>query len=261
MSSLKGAVRDESMRLNVLKWAAVYLASTSAAGAADWYTGVEEVAQPKPQPSVAIDFAFEATSQQAFSGAMIGTIAPFSSLSESGLRIRVGGFGGSYVYYASEPWIGRVNGYFEQGAAMLGYAWVDRLWQLALFGGIEVSHDGISPNDPNNTVKGTHAGLRIGADLYARPSEQTMVSTVTTYSTDHNAYYARLKFGLAIGNGVFAGPEALALGDDFFHQWRSGLHLTGLQFGGVQFGVSGGYLRDEVRGPGGYGLLDARLTF
>jgi len=249
------------MRGNVLGWATAYLALTSAAGAADWYTGAEELAPPKPQPSVAIDFAFEATSQQAVSGAMIGTIAPLSPLAESGLRIRVGGFGGSYVYDAYEPWVGRVNGYFEQGAAMLGYEWIERLWQFALFGGVEVSHDGISPNDPDNTVKGTHAGLKIGADFYARPSDRTMISTIATYSTDHNAYYTRLKFGLAISSGVFAGPEALALGDDFFHQWRGGLHLSGLKFGGVQFGVSGGYLRDQVRGPGGYGLLDARLTF
>jgi hypothetical protein len=29
----------------------------------------------------------------------------------------------------------------------------------------------------------------------------------------------------------------------------------------VQFGLSGGYVNDAVRGAGGYGILDTRLTF
>ena len=56
-------------------------------------------------------------------------------------------------------------------------------------------------------------------------------------------------------------PEMLVLGDKFYKQWRVGAHLTGAKFGRLQFGVSGGYLKDRDQGSGGYGILDARVTF
>ena len=42
---------------------------------------------------------------------------------------------------------------------------------------------------------------------------------------------------------------------------RFGLHITGFRFGALQFGVSGGYVSDKVRGSGGYGIIDARVLF
>ncbi len=236
-------------------------ASVAAADAADWYTGAYDPQAQKAQPTVAIDVSFDGSSQNAFSGALIGTIAPFSPLVENGLRLRLGGFGGVYQYVPSEVYLGNIHGEFQQGEMLVGYEWISRQMQFGLFGGVEISHDGITPNDPNNTVKGTHGGLKIGADFYASPTELWMASAIASYSTDHNAYYSRFKFGFALAPGLFAGPEALALGDDFFHQFRVGAHLSGLRVGNVQLGVSGGFLDDEVRGAGAYGLLDTRFTF
>jgi len=51
------------------------------------------------------------------------------------------------------------------------------------------------------------------------------------------------------------------LGDNFFHQWRVGAHVSGIKLGMVQLGVSGGFLSDQVRGTGGYGILETRFSF
>ena len=81
------------------------------------------------------------------------------------------------------------------------------------------------------------------------------------YSTNNSAYYGRLKFGMAFAERVYVGPEVVALGDNFFQQFRVGGHLSGLQFGAIQMGVSAGFLADRVRGAGVYGILESRVTF
>ncbi|MFY9628371.1 MAG: cellulose biosynthesis protein BcsS [Methylocystis sp.] len=235
---------------------------TARAPAADWYTGVQGDASAKPAaPTVAIDMALDATTQNALAGALIGTIAPFAPLEESGMRLRVSGILGKYDYIASEAGLGRINGTLEQGSFMVGYEYVTKQATVAGYIGGEVSHTGITPNDPNNTVKGTYAGLKVGADLYIRPTEATMIAGVVAYSTVNNAYYGRLKFGLAVVNQIYVGPEILVLGDNFFHQWRVGAHVSGIKLGMVQLGVSGGFLSDQVRGTGGYGILETRFSF
>jgi len=241
---------------------ALMLTAGFEARAADWYTGVPTDAPPRPaSPSVAIDFAVDGTSQRAVSGALIGTIAPFTPLDRTGLRIRLAGVGGVYNYLSSTPGLGRVHGSLEDGSFMVGYEWVTKKATIALFGGLEVMNSSLSPNDPANTVKGLRGGFKMGVDFYVTPTDFTMVSGVAYYSTNHNAYYGRLKFGMAIADQLYIGPEVLALGDDFYQQWRIGGHVSGIRFGALQMGVSGGFLNDRVRGAGMYGIFESRLTF
>lgn len=88
-----------------------------------------------------------------------------------------------------------------------------------------------------------------------------MAAGTFTFTSANTGYYMRLRGGVAAYEQIYIGPEALVLGDSFYTQWRLGLHLSGVQFGPVQFAVSGGYLNDSNRGAGGYGILDTRLTF
>jgi len=231
--------------------------------AADWYTGVPTDGPVKPAaPTVVIDFAVDGTSQAAVSGALIATIAPFAPLDRSGMRLRVAGLGGIYNYFAAPPaGPGRVNGQLEQGAVMAGYEWVWKKMTIAAYGGLEARNSSISPNDPQNRVKGMTVGLKVGVDFYVTPTDTTMVSGVASYSTNFNSYYGRLKFGMAFADNLYVGPEAIALGDDFFQQWRVGAHVSGVKFGVVRMGLSGGYLSDRVRGAGLYGIFESRVMF
>ena len=241
---------------------AVAMAMGCEARAADWYTGVPtDGPSTPPSPRVAVDVSLDATSQRGFSAAMIGTIAPFAPLDHSGMRLRVAGLGGVYNYVSSTPGLGRVYGAMESGSFMAGYEWVTNRASIAVFGGVEIVNSSLSPNDPANTVKGLRGGAKLGVDFYVTPTDLTMISGVVSYSSNHNSYYGRLKFGMAVNNHVYVGPEVVALGDDYFQQWRIGGHVTGLQFGVLQLGASVGFLNDRVRGAGVYGSVDSRLTF
>jgi hypothetical protein len=232
------------------------------ARAADWYTGVPTDGPVRPAaPTVAIDLAIDGTSQKAVSGALIGTIAPFAPLDRTGMRVRVAGLGGVYNYFSPTPGPGRVNGQMQQVAVLAGYEWVWKKMTIAGFGGVEFRNSSISPNDPNNRVKGATVGLKVGVDFYVTPTDTTMVSGVAYYSTNFNSYYGRPKFGMAFADHLYVGPEVLALGDDFFQQWRVGAHVSGMRLGFVQMGVSGGFLSDRVRGTGLYGIFESRVTF
>ncbi len=232
------------------------------ARAADWYTGAPGDGPAGPSaPRAAIDVTFDGTSQAAFSGVVIGTIAPFAPMDRSGLRLRGSGIVGAYSYYPSNFFLGKVNGVLVGGAFLMGYEWVFKGATVAVFGGAEVVNTSISPNDPNNLAKGTSAGFKIATDFYVTPTDATMISGVASYSTNFNSYYGRFKFGMALADRIYVGPEFGALGDNFFQQWRIGGHVTGLRFGLAQFGGAVGYLNDRVRGGGLYGTLDTRLAF
>ena len=232
----------------------------SGAHAQDWYTGSANAQKPS-KPNVAIDLSVAGTTQDSYSGTVIGTIAPFAPLEESGFRARLSAVLGSYAYISTAPGIGRVTGKQEQGSFLVGYEWVMRTVSVDAYVGAEVANNTLSANDPTNHTSGMAYGLKGAVNFYANPTSYTMVSGNLSYSTANNGYYSRFKAGLAIFDGVFVGPEALFLGDNQYKQMRFGLHITGFRFGALQFGVSGGYVSDKVRGSGGYGILDARVLF
>ena len=66
---------------------------------------------------------------------------------------------------------------------------------------------------------------------------------------------------MAVTEKVFLGPELVAIGDSFSQQYRLGAHVSGFRIGPLQFGIAGGYMSDRIRGSGGYGTFDTRLTF
>jgi hypothetical protein len=254
--------RDLNMRALIGFSAALGLALAGEARAADWYTGVPTDGPVKPaSPTVAIDVAIDGTSQKALSGALIGTIAPFGSLDQSGMRIRLAGLGGVYSYISGQAGLGRVRGTLEDGSFMAGYEWVMKKATVAVYGGADVMNSSLSPDDPYNPAKGLRAGFKMGVEAYVTPTDFTMISGVASYSTNNNSYYGRLKFGMALAERLYIGPEVVALGDNFFQQWRFGGHVSGIRFGILQMGASAGFLNDRVRGAGLYGILESRLTF
>lgn len=249
------------MRCRVLLLSAVIAAGATAAQAQDWYTGAPRTPQNDTRPSVAIDLSVTGTSQDTAHGTIIGTIAPFSKLEESGVRLRASGLLGSFAYISTTAGVGRVRGDQASGSLLVGYEWVTRNASFAGYIGGEVANNSLDKVDIQNKSAGMAGGMKVSADFYANPTDYTMVSGVFSFSTAHKAYYARLKAGIAIIDRIFVGPEVLFLGDSFYSQWRAGAHITGIQFGSLQFGLSGGYVSDRVRGTGFYGILDARITF
>ncbi len=247
------------MRSGVCILGAIYVYASPAL-AQEWYTGARDKT-PEVNYGASIDASLSATTRGSAHAGLIGTIAPFSKLDESGARLRLGGILGNYTYVSVSPGVGSVTGHESTGSAMAGYEWVTKNATFAIYLGAEIQNRTLSKPDPSNNVFGTTYGLKTAVDFYMNPTSYTMASANIAYSSNNNAYYARFKAGMAITERIFVGPELLFLGDNFYGQWRFGAHLTGAKVGPMQLGLSGGYVNDRRGGPGGYGILDARVGF
>jgi hypothetical protein len=232
---------------------------SGAANAADWYTGAAP-AKPNDNWIVAVDASASATSTGSQFAAISATIAPQGSLNTSGARLRVEGLAGTYLFPSSVPGQ-QTKGQQVEGGILGGYEWVAPRSAFAAFGGVSVRDSQFSNNAPTHAANGTLVGFKGVVEYFGRPTDRTMLSAYGSYSTNYNAYYTRFRWGVMPAGQFYVGPEVSALGDDFFREFRFGAHLTGVQIGPFQFGVSGGYLLDKGGKGGGYGTLDARAVY
>ncbi len=227
--------------------------------AADWYTGAEQVV-PQDDWIVAVDAAATVTSNSSAFGAVTATIATAYTLVESGPRVRLQSVDGVYSYPGAGA--GRtVHGVQAEGSALLGYEWIWQQAAVAGYIGFNVRHNELSIPDPRNPVVGTGVGAKVAADIYLNPTVDTLFAANASYSTLFRAYYARLRAGFAVADGVFLGPEGTFLGDQFFNQWRVGAHLTGFFVGPMKFSLGAGYVFDRIQKSGYYTSVEARAAF
>ena len=248
--------------------AAISLACGQTAGAVDWYTG-DKTSEPDYAPSVVLDASDSLTSKGSNFGAVALTTAIEGTLAREGFRARVEGIAGEYNYFTTLPPLGSATlreikniGARQENAGVLGgYAWVAYDWNFALYGGVEVINTALSYADPNNTTNGLRIGAKIAGEFYGNPTRNTMLSGYGSYSNNNNEYYSRVKAGYRLWGNVFLGPEFIALGNQFYSEYRAGLHLTGITIGSLTLGLSGGATSNVVTGSGGYGIVDARLGF
>ncbi|SFV06922.1 Cellulose biosynthesis protein BcsS [Methylobacterium sp. 174MFSha1.1] len=231
----------------------------TASVAADWYTGVEREVD-RDEWIVAVDAGSTVTTNNSAFGSLTATIAPVDTLLQSGLRVRLQGVAGTYSYPGAAV-RQTVTGVQQEGTVLLGYEWIWQQAALAGYIGMNVRSNELSILDPGNPVVGTGLGVKVAADFYANPTENTLVAVNASYSTLFNAYYARFRAGFAVAPGVFIGPEGTLLGDNFFNGWRAGGHVTGFAVGPMKFSFGAGYSYDRVRKGGYYTSVDGRIAF
>ena len=238
---------------------ALALAPTSGR-AADWYTGAAQPEVAGDEWIVAVDASATVTTNSSAFGTITATIAPVGTLLEDGLRVRLQGVAGTYSYPGAAV-RQTVTGVQQEGTVLLGYEWIWQQAALAGYIGMNVRSNELSILDPGNPVVGTGLGVKVAADLYVNPTENTLFSANASYSTLFNAYYARFRAGVAVLPGVFVGPEATLLGDAFFNGWRAGGHVTGFAIGPMKFSLGAGYAFDRIRKGGYYTSVDGRIAF
>ncbi len=66
---------------------------------------------------------------------------------------------------------------------------------------------------------------------------------------------ARSRYGWRAFDRLYLGPEALALGDDSYHQWRVGVHVTAFKTGAFEWSLGTGYVSDSDHRSGVYGRI------
>ena len=142
-------------------------------------------------------------------------------------------FGGGLYRYQSGGT--EITGETALAAAMPGWRFkYDRL-EITAVAGLDLQTHQLAPDDPGNRLRGTRAGLRVGADLWYQPSDAMMVNAGVSASTIGPNYWSRVATGWRLFDQAWIGPEALALGGSNYQQVRLGVHATAFKTDAVEW--------------------------
>jgi hypothetical protein len=142
--------------------------------------------------------------------------------------------------------------YTVSTAAVLGYQWCFDWGILAAYAGPEASTEmlrdgrGVSAREP-------HLGLRLHGEVWARPTEATLLQATAVAGSARDSLWVRLAGGYRIWE-TYLGPEVSAYADATgYRKWCLGLHGTDFALGRYSVRVSAG-LQTETgrRAPGPY---------
>jgi len=231
------------------------------------------IAEPQ---HVAVNSSFDADSIGNRSVYMDGTFAPFSGIYESGVRFRVMGDASWYRFITSEDPRAFGTGHYLDGGLLAGYGiWQPRFSVTGLVGPV-------FGQIVNQSVTTDRVGARAAIEIYARPTDSTMVSGSLSYSTITNYLQVQAKVGLKIFGNVYVGPDTKFAWQQIL-PWQInfstssfatpvspqtgvaymhlGAHVSALTLGPALIGVSGGWAHDRQLGNGYYGSVSLYLPF
>jgi hypothetical protein len=227
---------------------------------------------------VAVSSSFDADSLGNRNVYVDGTVAPFSGIYESGVRLRVTGNASWYKFVASEDPRVIGTGHYLEGGLLAGYGfWAPGFsvnWLVGPAFGESVSEGAVTDR----------WGAKAVIEMYARPTDVTMASASASYSTIANNLQVQGKAGIKIFGDVYFGPEAKFTWRQIFPfqinfsssaiattspvsaqqniaTTRVGAHISALTIGPVFVGVSGGWAHDRQLGSGYYGSLSLYQSF
>ncbi len=90
------------------------------------------------------------------------------------------------------------------------------------------------------TLLPLRSGVRLHGEVWARPTESTLVTATVILGSARSDAWARLSWGFSLF-GTYLGPEASAsLDHTGYRKWSLGLHATDYAFGGYRFRLSAG---------------------
>jgi hypothetical protein len=159
---------------------------------------------------------------------------------------------GTYKYHTGAT---EVTGMQFLGAVMPGWRFKRDAFEVTAFVGLDVQNHRLRPDDAGNQLRGTHAGLRGGFDLWWEPSKTTMAAASVSLSTVGSSYWTRGAYGWRVFDLIYLGPEAQALGNTTYHQYRLGLHATAFKTGQFEWSAGAGFASDSDHRSGAYGRI------
>lgn len=155
--------------------------------------------------------------------------------------------------YQSGPTL--IRGTHALAAVMPGWHFVRGKFAGTIYGGADVQHHHLTPDDPANRARGTRFGLRGGTDIWWEPQPQWMLAGSLSYATIGNGYWIRGATGWRLAESFWLGPEAVFAGDSTYSQRAFGMHLTGLNALSFEWSVAGGYMQSGATRSGAYGRI------
>ncbi len=151
-----------------------------------------------------------------------------------------------------------ITGRFILTSVLPGWRFKREGFEASLFAGLDVQAHRLHPNDPGNSLAGEHAGIRVSGETWWEPFPQTMAQAWASWSSVGASYAARGALGWRVFALCYVGPEAQALGDGSYREYRLGLHATAWRTGAVEWSAGVGFARDDSNRSGAYtrfGLL------
>ncbi|WP_326493602.1 cellulose biosynthesis protein BcsS [Methylorubrum sp. SL192] len=125
------------------------------------------------------------------------------------------------------------------GAALGGYQFIREWGAVTVFAGPEASWEALSGPGFVQALP-LRAGFRLHGEVWARPTETTLMTATVILGSARGDAYARLSWGTALF-GAYLGPEAAIYGDQTdYRKWSLGLHVTDYAMGGYRFRLSAG---------------------
>jgi hypothetical protein len=127
--------------------------------------------------------------------------------------------------------------------------------ELKIFVGLDLQNHSLSPDDVSNGLRGNHAGMRVGADIWWQPSDSMMLAASISGSTIGTSFGIRGAAGWRVMDRFWAGPEIETSGDEVYRQYRVGAHITSLKTGNFEWALGAGYVEDNSARAGAYGRV------
>lgn len=173
-------------------------------------------------------------------------------LNEDGFTLKLLLAEGSYRYLAGST---SIRGTGLLASVLPGWRIKRGDFEIKLFAGLDLQNHRLSPDDPGNSLRGNHAGVRFAADLWWEPTPSLMLASSISGSTIGNSFSIRGAAGWRVMDRFWTGPELETSGDEVYRQYRIGGHLTSLRFAAFEWSLGAGYVEDNSHRSGPYGRI------
>lgn len=173
-------------------------------------------------------------------------------LNEDGFTLKLLLAEGSYRYRAGPA---SIRGTGLLAAIMPGWRIKRGNFEIKIFAGLDLQNHRLSPDDPGNSLRGNHAGLRVAADLWWEPTATLMLASSISGSTIGTTFGIRGAAGWRVLDRFWAGPEIETSGDEVYRQYRIGAHLTSFRMAAFEWSLGAGYVEDNDHRSGVYGRI------
>lgn len=194
------------------------------------------------------------------------TAAPFSSIQQDGMRLRVVAGYGAYSYSGRRP-VGvssetaTFQGETAFGDLLVGYHKQLGPLTLKAFAGLTTAEHRMVPDDPETAIRGVGAGGKVALEAWWTLSDRAWSSVDVSWASLHDSYAARARLGWRLLPAVSAGLETGAAGNQECDIGRVGGFLR-YEWAGGELSASGGLSNDKLlEGGDGADLARSSVPF
>lgn len=183
------------------------------------------------------------------------TWAPFGSVREDGLRVRLAGGYGQYRYDTTiDGAASTVHGQGSFTDLMAGYQLKAGDLTLKAFAGASLDAHLLTPNDPGNRVNDIAWGPKAAVETWLDLGRLDWVSLDGSWTSAHQTYWSRLRLGHRVLDAVSVGVEGGLLGNEAAKNARGGGFVR-YEWESGEISASGGVTGDIARPSNPYATL------